>query len=118
MQAFRWVRDNTPVDAVFALDPRYLALPGEDNHSFRALAERSSLADDLKDAAVVSQVPSLAEAWLSQHRQQAGWSHWTRSEFVHLAQTSPVMWVLVAPEQARGLTCPYANTAVSVCRLR
>jgi hypothetical protein len=118
LQAFRWVRDNTPVDAVFALDPGYLALPGEDNHSFRALAERSSLADDLKDAAVVSQVPSLAETWLAQHQQQTGWSHWTRSEFVHLAQTSPVKWVLVAPAQARGLTCPYVNTAVSVCRLR
>jgi len=118
LQAFRWVRDNTPVDAVFALDPRYLALPGEDNHSFRALAERASLADDLKDAAVVSQVPSLAETWLAQHRQQAGWSHWTRSGFVHLAQTSPVTWVLVAPAQAGDLPCPYSNAVVSVCRLR
>jgi hypothetical protein len=117
LQAFRWVRTNTPEDAVFALDPGYLALPDEDNHSFRALAERSSLADDQKDAAVVSQVPALAESWLAQHRAQAGWPNWTRADFVRLARTTPVRWVLVTPAQAKGLDCPYANEAVEVCRI-
>jgi len=42
IQAFDWVRHNTPADAYFALDPRYLAAPGEGYHSFRALAERSN----------------------------------------------------------------------------
>ncbi len=117
LEAFEWVRTSTPKDAVFALDPGYLALPGEDNHSFRALSERSSLADDLKDAAVVSQVPKLAETWLAQHQAQAGWPTWTRADFVRLAQTTPVRWVLVTPVQAKGLDCPYVNEAVEVCRI-
>ena len=50
LQAFAWIRQNTPTDAYFALDPEYLAAPGEDYHSFRALAERSQLADKIKDA--------------------------------------------------------------------
>ncbi len=59
LQAFAWIRQNTPTDAYFALDPEYLAAPGEDYHSFRALAERSQLADAIKDTAVVTQVPEL-----------------------------------------------------------
>jgi len=47
-----------PVDAYFALDPDYMAAPGEDYHSFRALAERSQLADNIKDASMVTLVRS------------------------------------------------------------
>ncbi len=117
LRAFAWIRQNTPRDAVFALDPHYLGLPGEDNHSFRALAERSSLVDDEKDAAVVTQVPKLAEVWVAQHNEQAGWTTWKAADFVHLAQVSPVRWVVVAPAQSQGLSCPYANLQVRVCRL-
>ena len=49
LQAFAWIRQNTPVDGLFALDPHYMTLPGEDYHGFRALAERSVLADYEKD---------------------------------------------------------------------
>ena len=38
-------------------------LPGEDYHSFRALAERSQMADAIKDTAVVTQVPDLGPDW-------------------------------------------------------
>jgi hypothetical protein len=117
LRAFGWVRRNTPEDAVFALDPHYLELPGEEYHSFRALAERSSLADDVKDTAVVSQVPALAEHWRVEHDEQAGWDGWTAADFARLAQRTPARWVMVAPEQAAGLDCSYANAVVSVCRL-
>src|SRR5262249_51667058 len=30
VQAFDWIRVNTPTDAYFALDPNYMAIPGED----------------------------------------------------------------------------------------
>ena len=43
--AFLWIRNHTPKEAVFALDPDYMAAPGEDTHGFRAVAERSVLAD-------------------------------------------------------------------------
>jgi len=63
LQSFAWIRNNTPADAYFAMDPRYLEAPGEDYHSFRALAERSQMADALKDTAVVTQVPDLGPDW-------------------------------------------------------
>src|ERR1700678_3360310 len=53
-QAFVWVRHNAPVDAVFALNPDYMKLDGEDEVGFRCLAERSRLADAVKDNGVVS----------------------------------------------------------------
>ena len=45
LQAFDWIRENTPVTSFFAIGPDYMERPGEDFHSFRALAERSSLAE-------------------------------------------------------------------------
>ncbi len=116
-KAFLWIRTNTPKDAVFALDPQYLSLQGEDNHGFRALAERSSLVDDEKDAAVATQVPQLAPTWLSQRELERGWSGWTRSDFARLAAETPVRWVVVVPRQALGLRCPYRSEAVDVCQV-
>ena len=69
--AFRWVRDHTPKDAVFALDPDYLLLPGEDMHGFRAVAERSVLADRVKDSGVVSLFPNWPETGTSRCRRRA-----------------------------------------------
>ncbi len=60
MQAFYWIRQNTPKDALFAMDPVYMALPGEDQHGFRAVAERSVLADFRKDSGPVALFP---KAW-------------------------------------------------------
>jgi len=71
LQAFAWIRQNTPQDAYFAVGARYMDAPGEDYHSFRALAERSALADALKDTAVVTQVPELGPAWDRQTAAQA-----------------------------------------------
>ena len=117
LKAFVWIRANTPKNAIFALDPEYLALAGEDNHSFRALAERSSLVDARKDAAVVTQVPKLGDIWQSQHDEQIGWETWTATGFSQLAATTPVRWIVVSPAQGRNLQCPYRNTSVSVCKL-
>ena len=49
-QSFLWIRENTPVDAIFALDPSHKNIPGEDTEGFRALAQRSMLADPAVDA--------------------------------------------------------------------
>ena len=73
VEAFRWISRNTPVDSQFALDPRYMELPGEDYHGFRALAERSVLADEVKDAGMVARVPRLAPRWLREVDAQRGW---------------------------------------------
>jgi hypothetical protein len=68
LQAFAWVRMNTPENSYFALDPHYMEAPGEDYHGFRALAERSQLADAVKDASVVTTVPELGPDWARQTR--------------------------------------------------
>ena len=78
LQAFAWIRQNTPADAYFAIDPRYLAAPMEGFHDFRALAERSRLADQIKDAAIATQVPNLAPVWDEQVKAEAGWNHFHR----------------------------------------
>jgi hypothetical protein len=117
LRAFAWIRENTPVDAYFALDPDYMALPGEDYHSFRALAERSELADAVKDAAVATQVPELAPAWLAQTQASAGWEHFQKQDFLRLQRTFGVDWIVVQGAGVAGLACPYRNETVAVCRL-
>ena len=118
LQAFAWVRNNTPIDAYFALDPDYMEVPGEDYHSFRALAERSELADAVKDAAVATQVPELAPAWQRQTEAVAGWQQFQMQDFLRLRRQFGVNWILVQrPGGVPGLDCPYKNGTVAVCRL-
>jgi hypothetical protein len=117
LQAFEWVRLNTPVDAYFALDPHYLAAPGQGFHGFRALAERSQLADAIKDTSVVIQVPSLAETWAAQQQAQAGWEHFRLADFERLKSQFGVDWVLVASAQTAGLDCRWQKSGISVCRI-
>jgi hypothetical protein len=117
LQAFAWVRQNTPVNAYFALDPNYMALPGEDYHSFRALAERSQLADAIKDTAVVTQVPVLGPEWAKQVEAQAGWNRFRLADFERLKEQFGVGWVLVSYPQPEGLACSWHNDRLSVCRI-
>jgi hypothetical protein len=118
LQAFQWVRDNTPQNAVFALPPRYLLMPGEDLHGFRAIAQRSMLADEVKDSGVASVFPQMAPEWEREQQLTQGWEHYTAPDFHALATRSPVSWVVVQPQQANGLDCPFHDAAVSVCRLK
>jgi hypothetical protein len=117
LQAFDWIRQNTPTDAYFVLDPRYMAAPGEDYHSFRALAERSQLADALKDTAVVTQVPELGPVWKKQVEAQAGWSSFKLVDFERLKKEFGVDWALVSYPQPAGLKCRWHNDLLAVCQI-
>jgi len=117
LQAFAWIRHNTPTDAYFALNPNYLAAPSEDYHSFRALAERSQLADAIKDTAVVTQVPELGPAWNQQVEAQQGWDHFRLADFRRLKTEFGVNWVLVSYPQPGGLSCEWHNDSLSVCQI-
>ncbi len=117
LQSFAWIRHNTPADAYFALDPYYLAAPGEDYHNFRALAERSQLADAIKDTAVVTQVPDLGPDWQRQVDAQAGWTHFQLADFERLKAQFGVNWVLVNYPQPAGLACAWHNATLTVCRI-
>jgi hypothetical protein len=114
LQAFFWVRGHTPKDAMFALDPKYVRR--DDTHGFRAIAERSALADSLKDSGAASVFPELAGEWQRQQEAQAGWQQFGIGDFQRLLREYGVDWVVVEHPPA-GLACPYRNLAVSVCRV-
>lgn len=117
LESFAWIRQNTPLTAYFAMDPHYMAAPGEDYHSFRALAERSQLADLEKDPSVVTQVPELASRWARQVDATAGWEHFKLAEFERLRTGLGVDWVLVSYPAPKGLDCKWHNQKLSVCRI-
>ncbi len=68
-QAFVWIRENTPRTAVFAADPMLVFAPGEDEQNFRAIAERSVLAD-YKDEGLALMFPGDASNWYEQFNAQ------------------------------------------------
>ena len=115
--AFLWIRHNTPQEAVFALDPYYLSRRGEDMHGFRAVAERSMLADAEKDSGAVSLFPALAGEWKAQVESTQGWEHFRLADFKKLADRYPVTWFVTNLPAPQGLLCPYQNQTVAVCRL-
>ena len=117
VKAFVWVRGNTPIDSYFALDPEYMALPGEDFHGFRALAERSALADNLKDPGMVARVPRLAGRWLAESEAQRGWKKFQAADFRRLKAAFGVDWVVVNNPAVAGLECPYRDGDLRVCRV-
>lgn len=127
LQAFTWISKNTPVDDFFALDPHYTILPGEDYHGFRALAERSVLADYEKDGGMAARVPHLAPRWLKEVAAQKDWRNFQPQDFLRLKQDFGVSWIVLSRADAlgpghffplgKGITCLYLNLEVRVCRL-
>ena len=116
VQAFLWIRHNTPSDALFALDPDYTKIAGEDEEGFRAIAERSMLAD-VNDSGAVSMFPSLAEEWSKEMQVRAEWRKFGLNDFQQLKANFGVNWVVVQQPGVPGLSCPYQNQVVQVCRL-
>ena len=116
-QAFVWARQNTPVDAVFALDPVYMHIDGEDEIGFRCLAQRSRLADAIKDNGVVSMFPSLADEWWAEVQAQSPWKNFLTPDFVRLREKYGVSWVVLQQPGVAGMDCQYTNAVVKVCRV-
>ncbi len=116
-QAFDWVRANTPDDALFALNPKHMDLPGEDEMGFRARAERSMLADAVKDKGAASMFPPLSVKWLEQVQDQMDWEEFKKEDFERLRQKYAVDWIVDEQPGRPGMDCPYQNAAVRVCRV-
>ncbi len=115
--AFLWIRGHTPKDAVFAVDPNYMLSPGEDMHGFRAVAERSVLADSVKDSGAVSLFPQLADEWKRETQAESGWKNFHPEDFAKLAAEYPVTWILTRSPGPIGAICPYENRELVVCRI-
>ncbi len=113
-----WVRNNTPRDAVFAVDSRYFMDPEADVHGFRAIAERSALADYFKDGGVVSLFPGLAEEWKQMSNATYGLNHFRVDDFRRLKAEYPaISWTVVHGAAPAGMECPHQQGAYAVCRM-
>ena len=117
VEGFDWIRTHTPQNAYFALDPDYEHLPGEDVHGFRAIAQRSMLADSGKDEGAASMFPALAGEWQEQVNARHGWKQFRRDDFLRLRAQYGVDWVVVQQPGVQGLDCPYQNERLQVCRV-
>jgi hypothetical protein len=117
VEAFLWVRENTPTNAIFALDPGYMKIAGEDEQGFRAIARRSRTADAVKDSGAVSMFPVLADEWLRQVQTQSGWRNFQLQDFRRLQMEYGVGWLVLQQPGVSGLSCPYHNETVLVCQL-
>jgi len=117
VEGFEWIRAHTPIDAYFALNPDHMNARGEDQHGFRAIAERSRLADRVKDSGAVSMFPKLAATWWEQVRAQDGWTKFQPADLLRLKHHFGVNWVVLEQPGLAGLDCPYQNTRLMVCQL-
>ena len=117
LRAFEWIRGNTPSDAFFAIDPNYML--SDDQHGFRAVAERSRLADAVKDSGAVTMFPQppLAEHWLEEVTDQRRWPAFKAADFYRLQRKYGINWVVRLRPAVAGLSCPYENEELLVCRL-
>ncbi len=116
-QAFLWARDNTPADALFALDANYVTTPGEDAQTFRATAQRSMLPDLSKDGGEAAIRPNLAADWFAGMAAQKDLSHLTDAEREARLKPMHVSWLLLHSTATTSHPCPYDNGTIKLCRL-
>lgn len=117
VQAFEWIKKNTPKSAVFALDADYITKPGEDAQGFRAIAERSALPDYSKDGGEAAITPALTEQWKAGQMAQERLSERSDADRLAALAGRHVDWVVLERHAATGFACEYSNAAVKVCRL-
>jgi len=112
-----WIRENTPRDAVFAVDSRYFLDKGVDVHGFRVISERSDLADYFKDGGVVAMFPGLADEWKHMSNATYGLNRFQAQDFTRLAGEYPVNCTVIRGPAPAAMTCPYQQRGYSVCEI-
>ena len=114
--AFLWAKTHTPVSAYFAIDSAYITIPGEDAQTFRAIAQRSVLADRSKDGGEAAITPAVAETWLQQSSAQSGLD--TLDDFARDARLRPypLDWLVLRSTTRTSHPCPYDNGTVKICQ--
>jgi hypothetical protein len=75
------------------------------------------MADAVKDAAVVTQVPELGPVWARQVAAAEGWRNFKLADFERLKAAFGVDWVLVSYPQPAGLVCRWHNGLLAVCQI-
>jgi hypothetical protein len=117
VRAFLWARDNTPPNALFALDAKYVNEDGEDAQTFRAIALRSALPDFSKDGGEAAITPTLATLW--QPAAIAQTHLYTLSDATRDARILPfgATWIVLHSNVPTHHPCPYDNGSIKVCTL-
>jgi hypothetical protein len=116
-QAFLWIREHTPNNALFAVDAKYISAAGEDSQNFRAIAERSVLPDYSKDGGLAAIAPQLAMPWSYGESLQRHLDRASDSDRVDRLAPLAVSWLVLSSEAQTALPCPYKNESVKVCRM-
>ncbi len=117
VEAFRWIRQGTPADALFALDANYISEPDEDAQSFRAIAGRSALPDYSKDGGETSVNPELSEEWVRGVDAQQALSAESDEARRRALAALGVTWMVLKSNAKTAEACPYDNGTVKVCKL-
>jgi hypothetical protein len=92
--------------------------PGVDVHGFRAITERSAMADYFKDGGVVSLFAALAPEWKQMSNATYGLNHFQAADFARLkSEYSAVSWTLIHGQAPAGMQCPYQQQGYAVCQL-
>ncbi len=117
LRAFFWCRRNTPPDALFALDTKYVNEEGEDAQTFRPAALRSAVPDYSKDGGEAAITPRLADQWLQGADAQVHLSTETDAERDARLLPLGVTWMVLHASASTAYPCPYNNGVVKVCRL-
>ena len=116
-RGFIWVRNNTPTDAAFALDAKYIDSPGQDAQNFRAVAERSCLPDYIKDGGIAAIDPGLTQGWTAGEAITTGLSTSSDGERRARLSRAHINWLVLPSESVTSFECPYQNTSMKVCRV-
>jgi hypothetical protein len=116
-RGFGWIRNNTPTDAAFALDAKYILISGEDAQNFRAIAERSAVPDYQKDGGIASIDPDLTGEWLAGQTMQNDLADSTDAERLSRLAGAGVRWIVLPDGSVTGFSCPYRNNSMKVCRV-
>jgi uncharacterized membrane protein len=116
-EAFVWVRQHTPPNALFALDARYVNTPGEDAQTFRAIAQRSAIPDFSKDGGEAAITPSLAPEWQRAAQATAHLSDDTDTQRDRALARFHVTWLVLHANAVTAHPCPFRDETVKVCRL-
>jgi hypothetical protein len=118
VQAFLWSRDNTPRNALFAMNAHYITTHGEDAQTFRAIAERSALPDFSKDGGEAAITPRLADEWASGFTAQLNVDDMSAPRLRARLISYQLNWVILQSSSPAALDCPYNNGTLKVCSLQ
>jgi hypothetical protein len=115
-RAFVWIRDNTPMNSIVALDANYINSPGEDAQNARAITEKSLPADAAKDGGIAAIEPDLASAWFAGKNLQTDLATITDSQRLAKLRPAHVRWLVLPIQSKTELPCPYQNNATKICQ--